>query len=460
MDRHGRLVPLIVASPMFLQNVDTSGIATALPRMAEWFHLPPLLLNLVLTVYAVSIAVFLPLSAWLAERFGARRVFCAAIILFSLASALSALATSLGILVACRVLQGLGAALMLPVSRVILLRSVPASALVGAMTWFTVPPVLGRLMGPLIGGAIVSVASWQWIFLINVPLGLLSVALTLAFVDDVAPAELAPRFDAIGFALMAIGLAALLAGLEGVHRDAVPLWITATACGVGVLTLAAYGWHSRRLAEPVLDLRILRYATFRTNLIGAAPLRLALLSAPVLLPLMLQLGFGLSPLMSGLLTAAAGIGSIATRGVIRPALTRFGFRRLLLVGTAMTTVTYMSYALFRPSTPVMLMFAVFFAGGTLTSLCMVSLNTLAYADVPQDRMSHAAALTAVAQQLIAGGAVVLCGLLLALFSTLRAGGGPLLWEDFAATFVALGLTALLSFRAFGRLPANVGDQLR
>ena len=452
-------MPLIVASPMFLQNIDTTAIATALPSMAVSLGVPPLHLNLVVTAYLVSLAAFLPMSAWLSERFGARRMFCTAILLFSTASALSGVAGSLGVLVACRVLQGLGAALMLPVGRLILLQSVAPAGMLGAMTWFTVPPVLGRLLGPLVAGAILSVASWQWIFLVNIPLGLVIVLLVLVFVEDVKPEAPPSPFDLSGFLLIAIGLALLLAGLEAAGKGIVPAAVSGLAVVCGVIALGWYGWRSRAMAHPVLDLRILRLRSYRNNLFGAIPLRLAVFAVPFLLPLMLQLGFGLSPLASGVLSSAAGVGALSTRGFIRRALERFGFRRLLLGATAMTGVVYMSYALFSPATPHIVMFGVLFVGGLLGSLCLVSLGTLAFIDVPRERMSHATALSSVVQQLTSGGAVVLAGLMLGLFSGVRGGSGRLHWEDFAATFVVVGLTALLSMLAFRKLKPDVGKDM-
>ncbi len=461
MKGRSRLVPLIVASPMFLQNIDTSAMAIALPSIAASLQVPALQLNLIITTYLLSLAVFLPMSAWLADRFGAKRMFCMAIVLFSLASALCGTATSLATLVVCRIIQGMGAAMMVPVGRLILVRSVPPSELITAMVWYTVPPTIGRLAGPLVGGAIVSVTSWHWIFFVNIPFGVVAVLLALVFVEDSRPEGPPPAFDVAGFLLIAIGLAAMLGALETAGKGLIPGWLSALAAAVGASALGLYGLRNRRRAESLIDLRVLAFRTFRTNALGAVPLRLAVLAVPFLLPFMLQMGFGLSPLASGLLTAASAVGALCTRGIMRWAIDRHGFRRLLLGATVLTSAIYMSYALFGPATPHALMFCVLFLGGVLTSICMVSLNTLGFAELPKERMSHATVVISMAQQLTAGFGVVLAAALLALFSRSHGGDGVhLLAQDFSATFVALGLTALLSLFSFVRLKPDDGDELR
>ncbi len=457
MATHSRLVPLIVASPMFLQNIDASAMTTALPSIATSLGVPPLHLNLIITVYILSLAVFLPMSGWLADRFGAKRMFCVAITLFSLASALCGMSTSMTALVTCRIFQGIAAAMMVPVSRLILLRSVPPEQILAAMVWYTVPPVVGRLAGPLVGGAIVSVASWQWIFFVNIPFGAIAVLLTLLFVHDSGVEGPAQPLDVPGFLLMAVGLAATLGALDTIGKGLAPGWISGLAATVGAAALGLYGWRSLRQADPVIDLRILRFRTFRMNVLGAVPLRLALFAVPFLLPLLLQLAFGLSPLVSGLLTAASAIGSLCTRAVVRWVIGRYGFRHMLLGATVLTGLCFISYAAFTAATPHLLIFSLMFAGGLLSSLSMVSLNSLGFVDMPKERLSHATALLTMAQQVTAGAAVVLATSLLAFFSWWREGDGhQLLWQDFAASFVTVGLMALLSLISFVKLPEKEG----
>lgn len=461
MTTRNKFIPLIVASPLFLQNIDTSAMVIALPSIAATLHVPLLQLNLVITAYLVSLAVFLPLSAWLADRCGAKKIFCGAVALYSMASALCGMAESMPMLILCRVLQGLGGAMMLPVGRLILLRSVPQSDLVNAMVWYTTPPLIGRLSGPLIGGAIVSFTSWHWIFFVNIPFGVLAVALAMLFVDNHQERAEVPPFDAGGFILMALGLALVLGSLQTVGRGLVASWVPALAAAAGANALAWYALTSQHRAHPIIDLTILRFPTLRINVIGAAPFRLGLSAVPFLLPLALQLGFGLSPMVTGSIVVAQACGALLTRVLLQRTIRRFGFRPLLIGASVVTGLFYMSYALFTPATPHALMFAMIFGCGLLSSLCMVLLNTLGYTEVPKHRTSHATALTTMAQQLLASTGIVLATTLLAFFSWWRGGDADHLKSgDFSSAFVVVGFVAMLSLLAFRRLDASEGNALR
>ncbi|OOG55694.1 MDR family MFS transporter [Polaromonas sp. C04] len=461
MAARDRIVPMVVACPLFLQNLDTSVMATALPSIARSLDVQVLHLNLAITSYLLSLAVFLPLSGWFAERFGARRVFCGAIAFFSLGSALCGAANSLPSLVLFRVLQGLGGAMMVPVGRLILLRSVPPARMVAAMVWFTVPPAIGRMAGPLFGGAIVTWTSWRWIFLINIPFGLLGIALALTFIDehheDAAPAP----FDAVGFVLLALGLTALLGAMEATGKALVAGWLTGTVAALGALALGLYGLRSRRKASPIIDLGILRYPTYRASIIGGMPLRIAIGASPFLLPLMLQLGFGLSPLASGMLTVATAIGSLATRTVMAQAIRRIGFRSLLIGATTLTSLFYASYGLFRPDTPHVLMFCVLMLGGLVNSMGMVALQTLGFSEIPKPRMSHATTLSSMAQQVSVSIGVVFGASLVSAAAWWHGGSAThLMARDFSPAFVVVGAMTLLSLCFFVRLGRDEGAELR
>ena len=462
MAARDRIVPLVVACPLFLQNLDTSVMATALPSIAHSLQVPVLQLNLAITSYLLSLAVFLPLSGWCAERFGARRVFCGAIAFFSLGSALCGAANSLPSLVLFRVVQGLGGAMMVPVGRLILLRSVPSARMVAAMVWFTVPPTIGRMAGPLFGGAIVTWTSWRWIFLVNIPFGLLGIALALTFIGahhnedtDRAP------FDGMGFMLLALGLTALLGALEATGKALVPSWVTATAATLGALALALYVLRSRRRASPIVDLAILRYRTYRTAIFGGLPLRIAIGASPFLLPLMLQVGFGLSPLASGTLTVATAIGSLATRAVMVQTIRRVSFRSLLIGATLLASLFRASYGLFQPATPHLLIFCVLLLGGLVNSMGMVALQTLGFSQIPKPRMSHATTLSSMAQQISVSLGVVIGAELVSATAWWHGGSSAhLLARDFSPAFVALGAISLLSLFFFVRLARDEGAELR
>ncbi len=461
MSQRKRLIPVIVAFPLFLQNLDTSVMATALPSIARSLRVQPLQLNLAITSYLLSLAVFLPLSGWFAERFGAKRVFCWAIAFFSLGSALCGAATSLGSLVVFRVIQGLGGAMMVPVGRLILLRSVAPAFMVAAMVWFTVPPAIGRMVGPLFGGAIVTWTSWRWIFLINVPFGALGIALAWKFIDDLSADDVRRPFDFIGFVLMALGLTGLLGALETAGKQVLPAWENWGLAAIGLAALVLYGWRSRRRADPLIDLDVLRHPTYRTSIIGGTPLRIAIGASPFLLPLMLQLGFGLSPLDSGLLTVATAVGSLATRTVMTRTIRRFGFRNLLIAATALTSFFYMSYGFFRPGTPHLLMFFTMLLGGLFNSMAMVAMQTLGFSEIPKPLMSHATTLNSMAQQLSLSFGVVLGATLVSLTAWFRDGDPhQLAAHDFSPAFFAVGAMTLISMAFFIRLHPDEGQSMR
>lgn len=455
-----RLIPIIVASPLFLQNLDTSVMATALPSIAESLKVPPLHLNLAITSYLLSLAVFLPVSGWLADRLGAKRVFCLAIAFFSLGSALCGAASSLPELVLFRVLQGLGGAMMVPVGRLILLRSVAPSQMISAMVWFTVPPVIGRMAGPLFGGAIVTMTSWRWIFFVNIPFGVLAVLLALVFVNDTEEAAAPVPFDTKGFLLLALGLSALLGALETAGKAVVPIWLSLLGAGFGSLALLLYYLHGRCQAHPIIDLSILNFRTFRANVVGGMPLRIAIGASPFLLPLMLQLGFGLSPLESGLLTVATAIGGLATRVVMKRVIGSFGFRQLLIGATVLTSLFYISYSQFSPSTPHLLMFCTMMMGGLVNSMCMVALGALGFTEIPKTRMSHATALSSMAQQLSVSFGVVLGASLVSAVTWWHGGDAlHLQSRDFSPAFVVVGLLTMLSLYSFVQLHPKEGAGL-
>ena len=458
---HTRIVPLVVACPLFLQNLDTSVMATALPSIADSLQVRILDLNLAVTAYLLSLAIFLPISGWLADRFGARRMFCVAIGLFSLGSALCGLATSLPALVAWRLLQGVGGAMMLPVGRLILLRSVPPAGIVNAMVWFTVPGGIGRLAGPFFGGAVVTVASWHWIFLVNIPFGIFGIAMALRFVDTDLPAVSPRGFDVPGFLLLACGLAGLIGALETVGKGMLPWPLILGGAVVGASSLVAYVWHSRRSPHPLIDLGIFQFSTYRAAVLGGMPLRIAIGASPFMLPLLLQVGFGLTPLQSGLLTMATAVGSLSTRTVVAWAIRAVGFRRLLIGSATLTSLFYMAYGFFTPGTPHVAIFCVLLLGGLCNSLAMVSLNTLGFTEIPRERTSHATTASSMAQQLAVCLGVVLGASLLGLIGAWHGDPtGQLQARDFTPAFVVVGCVTLLSVAWFRRLRADEGDEYR
>jgi EmrB/QacA subfamily drug resistance transporter len=451
------LVPLVVACAMFMQNLDSTVIATALPTIARSLDESPLTLNVAITCYLLSLAVFIPISGWTADRFGARRVFSAAIVVFTLGSIGCGMANSLAALVAARILQGMGGALMVPVGRLVLLRTVEKSDLVRAMSYVSVPALIGPVMGPPLGGFIVTYWSWRWIFFINIPIGILGIVLVNMLVGDLKESGRRP-FDFGGFALTGVGLATLAFGFENVGRGALPSILVAALLIVGTACTVLYVRHARRVAHPIIDLALFQIPTYAAASIGGFLFRMGLGALPFLLPLMLQVGFGLDALSSGLLTFASAAGAMTMKMTAARIIRTLGFR-IVLVGDAVISALFLfGYSLFRPDTPHLVIFLALLAGGFFRSLQMTSINTLSYADVPPPMLSRATSLTSMAQQLSQTVGVATGALLLQVVLALR-GGGALTGPDFYPAFVGVAMISLLSVPFFLRMAPDAGAEV-
>ena len=455
--RRTRLTALIVACALFMQNLDGSVIATALPAMARSFGADPLHMNVALTSYLLSLAVFIPVSGWLADRFGTRTVFRAAIGVFTIGSILCGMSGALWELVAARVVQGIGGAMMVPVGRLVLLRTVAKSELLAAMAWLTVPALVGPVLGPPIGGILVTYADWRWIFGINVPIGVLGMVLVTRYVDDVR--EPAPaRLDAVGLLLSGVALSGLMFGLETVGRGVVPAPVAAGLIGVGAMSGWLYLRHARRLADPLLDLSLLRIPTFAVSAWAGSLFRVGIGAIPFLLPLMLQLGFGQSAAESGMITFAAALGAIVMKPATQYALRGLGFRTVLVWNAALSAVMLALCAGFRPGWPAAGLYAVLLAGGFVRSLQFTAYNTIAYADIPRARMSAATSLYATLQQLslTLGITVGAAALQVSTWWSGREAPGV---ADFSAGFLVVAGVALLAAPMALRLPRDAGAEL-
>ena len=451
------LVPLVVACAMFMQNLNSTVIATALPTIARSLGESPLRLNVAITCYLLSLAVFIPISGWTADRFGARRVFSLAIVVFTLGSIACGISNSLPTLVAARILQGMGGALMVPVGRLVLLRTVAKSDLVRAMSYVSVPALIGPVMGPPVGGFIVTFASWRWIFFINIPIGVLGIILVNLLVGDLKETGRRP-FDLAGFALTGVGLASLAFGFENVGRGALPNIVVIALLAVGAVCLALYVRHAYRVSHPIIDLALLKIPTYAMASIGGFLFRVGLGALPFLMPLMLQVGFGLSALNSGMLTFASAAGAMLMKTSAVRVLRTLGFR-IVLVGDAVISAAFLfGYSLFRPSTPHLVIFLALLAGGFFRSLQMTSINTLSYADVPPAMLSRATSLTSMAQQLSQTAGVATAALLLHTVLTLR-GGTTLAAADFYPVFVGIAMISLLSVPFFLRMSPDAGAEV-
>jgi len=397
LSRHKFLLPAIVACALFIENMDSTVIATSLPAIATDLRVEPIALKLALTTYLLSLAVFIPVSGWVADRFGARDTFTVAIAVFLLGSLACAASQTLGQMVAARFLQGMGGAMMTPVGRLVLLRTTPKSELVQMMSYLTIPALVGPMIGPPLGGFITTYFDWRWIFLINLPMGVVGILLGRRYIPDVR--EPPPPLDWLGFALSGLGLGVAMFGFSTLGRHLVSTPLSVGCLGLGLGAMAAYVWHARRHPHPLLDLDLFRLPTFRAGTIGGSLFRIGIGATPFLLPLMLQLGFGLNPLQSGLLTFVSAVGAMFMKTIATNILQRWGFRHVLMVNALVASGVLAGYGLFRADTPTPVILSVLLLGGCLRSLQFTSLNAISYAEVSSPRMGQASSLSGMMQQL-------------------------------------------------------------
>ena len=448
------LIPLIVGCAFFMEGLDSTMIAVSIPAMADSLGDSPLRLNLVITSYLLSLAVFIPVSGWIADRLGARRVFCAAVLIFAGGSALCGLATSLPMLIAMRVVQGFGGAMMTPVGRLILLRSFPRAGLVSAMNWMTIPAMIGPMVGPIVGGALTSYVSWRWIFFLNIPIGVLGGALAWWLFENFrAPAP--ARFDLVGFAVAGLGLFLLEVAIENLGRPIITPAAGFAFFPIAIALVILYVLHARRSASPVLDLNLLKIKTFYIGTVTGGICRMGLDATPFMLPLLFQVGFGLSPIAAGLLSFSSTLGAMFVRSFSRILLRGLGFRRTLVGGAVLSAAVTASYALLSADTPAWIITVAVLISGCVRSIQYLALNTISYAEVPRSMLSRSTSVGGVVQQLARGFGVAIGAALLAMV----AGSERVTVGDFRIVFLLVALIPLLSAFGFLRLGPDDGAEV-
>ncbi len=452
-----RLIPLIVATALFMENMDSTVIATSLPAIAADIGTSPLTLKLAITSYLLSLAVFIPASGWTADRFGARLVFSLAIAVFMAGSIGCALSSNVTDFVIARIVQGMGGAMMTPVGRLVLLRTIDKSALVNAMAWVTVPALIGPVIGPPLGGFITTYFSWHWIFLINIPIGLLGIFMALRYIDPIRSDE-PERFDLYGLVLAGIGLAGIAFGLSVAGLNLLPWTIVIALVAIGSISMTLYVIHARRTASPVLDFSLLGLSTMRASIIGGFMFRLGIGALPFLLPLLMQVGFGLSPFQSGLVTFSSAVGAMGMKTLAARIIRTFGFRNMMTINAVVSSVFLAACALFTVATPLLLIMIILVVGGFFRSLQFTAINTVAYAEVEPGQMSRATTLVSVNQQLaisagVAVGAFCVESTMFVRHIT------ELDATVFAPAFLVVSIISAVSAYFFWQMPDDAGHEI-
>jgi EmrB/QacA subfamily drug resistance transporter len=456
---HTRLIAWVVAVTFFMENLDATVIATALPRMAADFQVSPVDMNLGITAYLLAVAIFIPLSGWVADRWGARPVFAAAIVTFTIASLLCAMSTSFEAFVASRLLQGVGGALMVPVGRLAVLRNTEKKDLVRMIAVITWPGLVAPILGPITGGLIVTHFSWPWIFYLNLPLGVLALIAALWLVPA-GKEEQVRRFDWKGFVLLSGSCATLLGGLEwlGSHNGT-ELFAGTALLALGLLAGFAAVRHFRHYSSPLLALDTLSIQTFKVSILGGSLFRMAISALPFLLPLLFQVAFGLSPVDAGTLVLAVFAGNLAMKPFTTAIMQRWGFRRVLMVNGIIGVLSIGACALLTPTTPLSLVALLLFVGGLSRSMQFTCYNAIGFADIAKSRMSEASALFSLFFQLAMGVGVTMAALLLRFSMSLRGEDIHAQAYDFRVAFLGVAVLGLLGLIDAWRLPANAGESV-
>ena len=452
-----RMLPWLVAVGFFMEALDTTILNTAVPSIAHSLKVPPLDMKAALASYTLSLAVFIPISGWMANRFGTRRVFASAIAVFTLGSFLCGLSTDIHFLVACRILQGCGGAMMLPVGRLTLVRTFAKSELIRAVSFVAIPGLIGPMLGPLIGGLIVGYFHWSVIFFVNIPIGIVGWTLVYRLLPNYRAAKNYP-LDIVGLVLFSSGVCLLSYVLEvfGDHtlsgREIVGL------LAISAALLAAYGMHSVRAAHPLLKLGLLRIRSFRVSVTGNLLTRLGIGGLPFLLPLLYQVGLGFTPIQSGLMIMPQALAAISFKFTLPVILRRFGYRRVLIFNTVMLGVMLMLFSLIDSGTPAWVIALQAFAFGFFTSTQYTSMNTLAYADVDTEQTAGASTIASAVQQMAVSFGVASASLAAALYipDHTRA-SAPEMIQGIHLALRTLGAWTIISTLVFSELKAGDGD---
>ena len=439
-----KTISILVATAFFMENLDGTVIATALPDMGKSFHVSPVDLNIGMTAYLLMLAVFIPISGWVADRIGARTVFVSAIAIFTVSSILCGLSHGIVTFTGARVIQGIGGAMMVPVGRLVVLRTTEKHNLIDAITFITWPGLIAPVVGPPVGGFITTYASWHWIFFLNVPLGIIGMALSSLLIPNLREDKVKP-FDWIGFVLSASACVSFVYGMELVGRESATwkptLAYLIAGCVLGLFSVL----HFLRAPAPLLSLALLKIRTFGISLQGGSLFRIAISVTPFLLPLMFQVGFGLNAFQSGLLMLGLFMGNLLMKTVVTPILRKFGFRTVLTTNGILNAILMACCALLFPKTSTIIVLLVLFVNGLSRSMQFTAVGTLAFADIAKPDMSNATSFFSMVTQMSMGMGVAVgaIGLRIAGFLDGNSHGTPTT-KEFHIAFLLVALLSVLA----------------
>ena len=447
-------LPWIAAMAFFMQALDATILNTALPDIAKSLNHSPLAMQSAVVSYTLTVALLIPVSGWFADRFGTRHVFILAVSLFSTGSLLCALSPSLEFLVTSRVIQGIGGAMMMPVARLALIRAYPRSELLPILNFVTVPGLIGPILGPLLGGILVTYATWHWIFIINIPIGVLGIFYALKHMPDFKMPK--RKFDTFGFILFGFGLVMLSISLDLFGDKSLPSYIPIAVVLMGFLFLLFYILHARRIKYAIIPLNLFKTRTFSIGISGNLATRLGTGSIPFLMPLMLQVGFGYEAVIAGMMMAPLAIGSITAKSAVTRILTKFGYRNTLFVVTIIIGIMIAQFSLQSPNMSIYLLVIPLFVLGMVMSTQFTAMNTICLADLTDNNASAGNSMLAVTQQLSISFGIAVSAAILNFYDS-QPGGNTV--DNFHYTFITIGVITLISAFAFLFLNKTDGDNL-
>jgi EmrB/QacA subfamily drug resistance transporter len=452
------MIPFIVSLALFMEAVDSTVINTAIPAMANSLHVNPIDLKVALISYLLSLAIFIPISGWIADKFGIKRVFTFALVVFTLSSLLCGYSNNLNELVITRFLQGLGGSMMLPLGRLIIVRTYPRRSLVNIMSRVVMVGAIGMMIGPALGGLITDQLSWRWIFWINIPVGLINIILARLWLTESATKDL-HSLDKIGFVLFGSGLAGLTFGLSAISETTIKMTSSLMIILFSIGLLFIYWIHSRKQRNPVVNTKLFAFKTFRIAILGNLFARLSFGGAPFLIPLLLQICLGYSPLASGLLLAPTALGVLTAKPLSLNILRMMGYKQLLLVNTILMGFILWAFTFINHETSIYAIGSLTFIYGFITALQYTGMNSMAYADIEQHHLSAATSITSTMQQISQSFGVAICAILIQFFMFDYNGHSPVTIEALRDTFIVMGILTILSIVIFFNLQPSDGQEM-